>query len=81
MEYFWTFLEKFTCFHRWHYISDEIDTQHLAADIHPPLTGYRIMVTVVVATGGMIKSAFLYGQEPKEATAVECVFGVGIVTG
>ena len=48
--------------------------------IDPLVTGYRIIVTVVVASIGMTKSALLYRQEPMEATTVECVFGVGIVT-
>lgn len=47
----------------------------------PPVTGYRIIVALVVASVGMTESALLYGQEPMEATTVECVFGVGIVTG
>jgi hypothetical protein len=81
MEYLWVFLEKFIGFHRPHYISDGIDTPGQAAGIRPPLTGYRIIVTLVVAIVGMTKSALLYGQEPTEATTVECVFGVGIVTG
>jgi len=81
MEFLWVFLENLTGFSRPFYISDEIDTQHQAAGIYPLLTGYRILVTVVVASFGMAKSALLYGQQPTEATAVECVFGVGIVTG
>jgi hypothetical protein len=81
MEYLWAFLENFTGFRRPRYISDEIDTPGQAAGIRPPLTGYRIIVTLVVAIVGMIKSALLYGRQPTEATAVECVFGVGIVAG
>jgi len=81
MEFLWVFLEKLTGFSRPYYISDETDARHQAAGIYPPLTGYRILVTVVVASVGMTKSALLYGQEPTEATIVECVFGVGIVTG
>jgi len=81
MEYLWAFLENFTGFSRPHYISDEIDAPSQAAGIHPRLTGYRIIVTVVVAIVGMTKSALLYGRRPTEATAVECVFGVGMVTG
>ena len=83
MEYFWAFLEMLTCFKRPDYISDEIDVRHQATGIHPGpfVTGYRIIVTVVVASVGMAKSALLYGQESMEATIVECVFGVGIVTG
>jgi len=83
MEYFWAFLEMLTCFKRPNYISDEIDVRHQATGIHPGpfVTGYRIIVTAVVASVGMTKSALLYGQEPTEATIVECVFGVGIVTG
>ena len=80
MEYLWVFLEKFTGFHCPYYISDEIDILHQAGGIHPPLTGYRIIVTLVVAIIGMTKSALFYGQRPTEATTVECVFGVGIVT-
>jgi hypothetical protein len=81
MEYLWAFLENFTGFSRPHYISDEIDARHEVAGIHPPLTGYRILVTVMVASVGMTKSALLYGQEPMEATTMDCVYGVGIVTG
>jgi len=81
MEYLWAFLETLTGFRRPDYISDEIDARHRATGIHPPVTGYRIIVTVVVASVGMTKSALLYGQQPMEATTVECVFGVGIVTG
>jgi hypothetical protein len=81
MEYLWAFLENLTGFHRPYYISDEIDARQQAAGIHPPLTGYRIIVTLVVAAVGMTKSALFYGQEPTEATTVDCVFGVGIVTG
>jgi hypothetical protein len=81
MEYLWAFLENFTGFHRPDYISDEIDARHEAAGIHPLLTGYRILVTVVVASVGMTKSALVYGQEPTEATTMDCVYGVGIVTG
>jgi len=81
MEYLWVFLENLTRFSRPYYISDEIDARHQATGIHPPLTGYRILVTVVVASVGMTKSALLYGQRPIEATTVECIFGVGIVTG
>ena len=81
MDYFWAFLEKFTGFRRPCYISDEIDARLETMGIHPFVTGYRIIVTVLVASVGMTKSALLYGQEPMEATTVECVFGVGIVTG
>ena len=80
MEYLWAFLGNITGFSRPYYISDEIDARHQAG-IRPPLTGYRIIVTLVVAIVGMTKSALLYGQQPTEATTVECVFGVGIVTG
>jgi len=81
MKSLWVFLEKLTGFRRPYYISDEIDARDRAAGVHPPLTGYRILVTVVVVTVGMTKSALLYGQQPTEASIVECVFGVGIVTG
>ena len=81
MDYLWAFFESLTSFKRPDYISDEIDARHRATGIRPPLTGYRLIVTVLVASIGMTKSALLYGQEPMEATAVECVFGVGIVTG
>ena len=81
MEYLWVFLENLTGFSRPHYISDEIDARRQASGIHPSLTGYRILVTVVVASVGMTKSALLYGQKPTEATTVECVFGVGIAAG
>ncbi|KIM40721.1 hypothetical protein M413DRAFT_28498 [Hebeloma cylindrosporum] len=80
MEYLWVFLGNRTGFRRPYYISDEIPAQHRLVGIRPPLTGYRIIVTVVVASVGMIKSALLYGQKPMEATTVECVFGVGIAT-
>ena len=80
MEFLWVPLENLTGFNRPYYISDEIDARHQAAGIHPPLTGYRILVTVVVASVGMTKSALLYGQQPTEATIVECIFGVGIIT-
>ena len=80
MEYLWAFLEKLTGFSRPYYISDEIDIRDQAAGNHLPLTGYRIIVTLVVAIVGMTKSALLYGQQSMEATTVECVFGVGIVT-
>ncbi|KIM40702.1 hypothetical protein M413DRAFT_166483 [Hebeloma cylindrosporum] len=80
MEYFWVFLKKLGGF-RPTYISDEIDPRHQASGIQPTVTGYRIIVTVLVASVGMTKSALLYGQEPTEATTVECIFGVGIVTG
>jgi len=81
MEFLWVFLENFTGFSRLYYISDEIDARHQAVGIHPPLRGYRILVTIVVASVGMTKCGLLYGQQPREATIVECVFGVGIVTG
>jgi len=81
MEYLWRFLESLTSFKRPYYISDEIDIRHQTKGIHPFVTGYRIIVTVLVASFGMTKSGLLYGQEPMEATTVECVFGVGIVTG
>ena len=81
MEYLWRFLENFTGFSCPRYICNEINAPSQAAGIHPPLTGYRIIVTLVVAIIGMTKSALLYGQRPTEATTVECVFGVGIVTG
>ena len=81
MEYLWAFLGNFTGFSRPHYISDEIGARDQPAAIHPPVTGYRIIVTLVVAIVGMTKSALLYGQQPTEATTLECVFGVGIVTG
>ena len=81
MEYIWAFLEGFIGFGRPHYISDEIDARDQPVGIYPPLTGYRIIVTLVVAIVGMTKSGLFYGQQPTEATSVECVFGVGIVTG
>ena len=81
MEFLWVPLENLTRLSRPYYISDEIDARHQAAGIHPPLTGYRILVTAVVTSVGMTKSALLYGQQPTEATIVECIFGVGIVTG
>lgn len=79
MEYLWVFLEIFTGFRRPYYI-DEIEPVHQAAGIYSPLTGYRILVTFVAVSVGMTKFALFYGQKPTEATTVECVFGVGIVT-
>ena len=81
MEYLWTFLESLTSFKRPYYISDEIDIRHQTMGIDPFVTKYRIIVTVVVASFGMAKSALLYGQESMKATIVECVFGVGIAPG
>ena len=81
MQYLWTFLERLTSFKRPTYISDEIDIRHQTMGIDPLVTGYRIIVTVLVASFGITKSGLLYGQEPMEATIVECVFGVGIATG
>ncbi|KIM40723.1 hypothetical protein M413DRAFT_166742 [Hebeloma cylindrosporum] len=82
MEYLWVFLEKSTGFHRPYYISDEIDTRDQAeVGIHPHVTGYRIIVTLVVASGGFTKSALLYGQKDTEATTLECLFGVAIAAG
>ena len=81
MQYLWTFLERLTSFKRPTYISDEIDIRHQTMGIDPLVTGYRIIITVLVASCGMTKSGLLYGQEPMEATVVECVFGVGITTG
>ena len=81
MEYLWAFLKNLTSFSRPRYIFDEIDARDQAVGIHPPVTGYRIIVTLVVEIVGMTKSALLYGQQPMEATIVECVFGVGIVAG
>ncbi|KIM40722.1 hypothetical protein M413DRAFT_446112 [Hebeloma cylindrosporum] len=79
MEYLWACLRKLVGFNRPYYISDEIDIRH-RVEIPPLFTGYRIIVTLVVATIGMSKSALLYGHKPTEATAVECVFGVGVAT-
>ncbi|KIM40704.1 hypothetical protein M413DRAFT_166535 [Hebeloma cylindrosporum] len=79
MECLWDFQEKLVGF-RPTYISHEIDPRLQAVATHPAVTGYRIIVTVLVASLGMTKSVLLYGQEPTEATTVECVFGVGIVT-
>ena len=81
MEYLWTFLESLHIFKRPFYLTDEIDARHQTMGVPPLVTGYRIIVTVLVASFGLTKSALLYGQEPVEATSVECVFGVGIVTG
>ena len=80
MEYLWTFLESLPNFKRPFYLSDEIDARYQTLGIDPLVTGYRILVTVLVASFGLTKSALLYGQEPMEATTVECVFGVGIFT-
>ncbi|KIM40716.1 hypothetical protein M413DRAFT_166659 [Hebeloma cylindrosporum] len=79
MEYLWACLRQLVGFNRPYYISDEIDTRHRVGT-PPLLTGYRIIVTLVVAIIGMSKSALLYGHKPTEATAIECVFGVGVVT-
>ena len=81
MEYPWVCLEKLTGFSRPCYISEEIDARHQATGTHPPVTGYRIIVTLMVTSVGMTKSALIYGREAMEATTVECVFGVGIFTG
>ena len=80
MEYLWTFIESLTSFKPPYYISDEIDARYQTIGIDPLVTGYRVIVTFLVASIGMTKSALLYGQEPTEATTVECIFGVGIVT-
>jgi len=80
VDYLWG-LGILTSFKRPCYVSDEIHVPHQGTGTHPLVTGYRIIVTVVVASVGTTKSALLYGQEPMEATTIECVFGVGIVTG
>ena len=64
LEYFWAFLEKLTGFRRPYYISDEIDIRHQSMGIDPLVTGYRIIVTVVVASFGMTKSALLLMRWP-----------------
>ena len=80
MDFLWVSLENLTGFSRPYYISDEIDARRqAAAGIY--LTGYRILVTVVVASVGMTKSALLYERLPTEATTMECLFGVWIVNG
>jgi len=80
MEYLWISFESITSFKRPCYNSDEIDVRYQTMGIDPLVTGYRIIVTALVTGVGMTKSALLYGQEPMEATTVECVFGVGIFT-
>ena len=45
------------------------------------MTGYRLLVTSTVFIVGMTKSVLVYGNLQSEATIVECVFGVFVVTG
>lgn len=81
LDYLWDFLHTFAYIHRPYYTNEEDNSPHILPSGRPPLTGYRLLVTSTVFIVGMTKSALVYGNRQTEATTVECVFGVFIVTG
>lgn len=81
LDYLWDFLYTLAHIHRPHYTTDENNSRHILPSGHPPMTGFRLLVTSTVFIVGMTKSVLVYGNLQSEATTVECVFGVFVVTG
>ena len=81
LDYLWDFLYTFARIHRPIYRNDEDREGCILTSSHPPMTGYRLLVTSTVFIFGMTKSGLVYGNRNTEATTVECIFGVFIVTG
>ncbi|KAF9478428.1 hypothetical protein BDN70DRAFT_921893 [Pholiota conissans] len=85
MEYLWKVLETFTSFKRPLYRSDEHDVWPVPWSVNPsrhrpPITAYRVLVTLIVSTFGVVKWALLIVGFQVEATTMECVFAVVIAT-
>ena len=81
LDYLWDFLHTFAHIHRPYYATEEDNSLHILPSGHPSLTGYRLLVTSTVFTVGMTKSALVYANLQTEATTLECIFGVFVVTG
>ncbi|KIM40796.1 hypothetical protein M413DRAFT_168201 [Hebeloma cylindrosporum] len=80
LDYWWKFLYQFAGTHRPSYTSDENNTGDDFSD-HPPMTGYRLLITSTVFGVGITKSVLVYGNRQTEATTVECVIGIFVATG
>jgi len=81
LAYLWDFLNIFAHIRRPHYITEEDNSRHILPSGHPLMTGYRLLVTSTVFILGMTKSVLVYGNRQTEASTVECIFGVLVVTG
>ncbi|KAF8159769.1 hypothetical protein B0H34DRAFT_417352 [Crassisporium funariophilum] len=80
LEYLWSFIRTFTRFQPPAYLSDERKVGMILTGKHPPITGYRILVTVMALSFGLLKATLSFVGLNMGATTVECIFGVGIVT-
>ncbi|KAF8148664.1 hypothetical protein B0H34DRAFT_811867 [Crassisporium funariophilum] len=81
MAYVWAIFRYFTGSPTLSYLTEEHNVSMMLTLRHPPITGYRILVTVSVALFGFTKAALSYGKPDLEFKIVECVFGVWVVTG
>ncbi|KAH6889596.1 hypothetical protein BKA70DRAFT_1329308 [Coprinopsis sp. MPI-PUGE-AT-0042] len=60
------------------YQTEEVDTRLLLKPKHPPITGYRFLVTLCVVGVGSLKAALSFKGKSTEPTTIEWVFGVVI---
>ncbi|KAH6899378.1 hypothetical protein BKA70DRAFT_1314245 [Coprinopsis sp. MPI-PUGE-AT-0042] len=57
-------------------IMNLVDTRLLLKPKHPPITGYRFLVTLCVVGVGSLKAALSFKGKSTEPTTIEWVFGV-----
>ncbi|KIM40766.1 hypothetical protein M413DRAFT_446149 [Hebeloma cylindrosporum] len=59
-----------------YYTSEELDVVRVPHDNYPPVSGYRILVSMLVITFGIGKAACAYFGLPTAANSVDWTFGV-----
>jgi hypothetical protein len=78
MDLIWMLFPK-TCLPQ--YRTDEIQPESRQYKLsHPPLTGYRLLTSVLVISFGLSKAYLLYGNLSEEANGVDWIYGVAITS-
>ncbi|KIM40764.1 hypothetical protein M413DRAFT_28531 [Hebeloma cylindrosporum] len=81
LDYLWDFLHRFARIHGPNYRSDEAIEGRISISNHPPMTGYRLLVTSTVLTVGMTKSGLVYWDCQTQNATLEWILELFIVTG
>ncbi|TFK31440.1 hypothetical protein BDQ12DRAFT_694141 [Crucibulum laeve] len=79
MNFIWRTLRRYSL-RAPNYRTDERSVERLIKPLHPPVTGYRILVTFTAFCFGMVKSSLSYRGLSTAPTTIEWIFGVVVTS-
>ncbi|TFK31736.1 hypothetical protein BDQ12DRAFT_92571 [Crucibulum laeve] len=80
MNFIWRTLRRYSL-QAPNYRTDERSVERLIKPPHPPVTGYRMLVTFTAICFGMVKSSLSYRGLSTAPTTIEWIFGVVVTLG